>query len=102
MVWPLTPASLHTVAQNSKIEVLITTLIMSSPTATTPAVPECTTAIPDSNGYVPPSSCNANYGFYPSWEWNLAFAIFFGLTTLAHVVQMFVYRKVRSSSILVM
>ncbi|KAK0732323.1 RTA1 like protein-domain-containing protein [Lasiosphaeris hirsuta] len=66
---------------------------MLNSTSTTAALPECTTAVPDSNGYVPPSACNANYGFYPSWEWNLAFAVFFGLTTLVHLVQLFAYRK---------
>ncbi|KAK0648568.1 RTA1 like protein-domain-containing protein [Cercophora newfieldiana] len=66
---------------------------MDSPTPTTPALPECTTAIPDNNGYVPPTACNANYGFYPSFEWNLVFAVLFGLTTLVHLGQMFKYRK---------
>ncbi|KAK0612120.1 RTA1 like protein-domain-containing protein [Immersiella caudata] len=66
---------------------------MESTTPTAPSEPECTTAVPDANGYVPPTACNANYGFYPSWGWNLAFAVFFGITTLIHLVQMFVYRK---------
>ncbi|KAK4444548.1 putative lipid transporter atnI [Podospora aff. communis PSN243] len=66
---------------------------MSDSTPTTAAEPQCTTAIPDANGYVPPSACNANYGYYPSWSWNLAFAVLFGLTTLIHLVQTFVYRK---------
>jgi len=66
---------------------------MSSPTSTAVAMPECTTAVPDSNGYVPPSACNANYAFYPSWGWNLLFAALFAITTLAHIVQMFLYRK---------
>jgi len=69
-----------------------------SPTSTsaTEAPPKCTTAVPDSNGYVPPSACNANYPFYPSFEWNVAFTVFFALTTLVHLGQMFVYRKVRT------
>jgi hypothetical protein len=62
-------------------------------TTTTPSPPTCTTAIPDKNGYVPPSACNANYGFYPSWEWNLTLTIAFGLTTLVHLVQMFILAK---------
>ncbi|KAH8898861.1 hypothetical protein GQ53DRAFT_612491, partial [Thozetella sp. PMI_491] len=49
--------------------------------------PTCTTAVPDHYGHVPPDACNANYGFYPSWEWNLVFAIGFALTTLVHLVQ---------------
>lgn len=67
---------------------------MATPTSTTAAIPSCTSAIPDHYGYVPPDACNANYGFYPSWEWNLVFAVVFGLTTLGHTVQMFVYQKV--------
>ncbi|KAK5655742.1 hypothetical protein OQA88_5279 [Cercophora sp. LCS_1] len=66
---------------------------MATTTSTTDLLPACTSAIPDRNGYVPPDACNSNYGFYPSWEWNLVFAVFFGLTTLIHAVQMFVYRK---------
>jgi len=66
----------------------------STPSPTESAQPTCTTAIPDQNGWVPSDACNANYGFYPSFEWNLVFAIAFGLTTVAHLVQMFVYRKV--------
>ncbi|EHK21678.1 uncharacterized protein TRIVIDRAFT_6014, partial [Trichoderma virens Gv29-8] len=53
----------------------------------------CTTAVPDANGYVPPDSCNANYGFYPRWEDNAAFAIAFGLTTCAHLAQAIVLKK---------
>ncbi|PTB36185.1 hypothetical protein M441DRAFT_122346, partial [Trichoderma asperellum CBS 433.97] len=53
----------------------------------------CTTAVPDANGYVPPDACNANYGFYPRWEDNAAFAIAFGLTTCAHLAQAIVLKK---------
>ncbi|KAM0545346.1 hypothetical protein ACHAPJ_011418 [Fusarium lateritium] len=70
----------------------MTTMI---PTATTlaavsstiSAVPTCTTAVPGKYGYVPPESCNANYGFNPKWEDNAAFAIVFGLSTVAHLGQ---------------
>jgi len=67
---------------------------METPTSTTTGLPECTSAIPDSNGYVPSDACNANYGFYPSFAANTTFAVLFALTTLAHATQMFVYRKV--------
>ncbi|KAL6890071.1 RTA1 like domain-containing protein [Trichoderma evansii] len=53
----------------------------------------CTSAVPDSNGYVPPDACNANYGFYPRWEDNAAFAIAFSLTTCAHLAQAIVVKK---------
>lgn len=59
----------------------------------------CTTAIPDENGYVPPNACNANYGFYPRWEDNTAFAIAFFMTTTAHVVQAFILKKVSDVSV---
>ncbi|POR35144.1 hypothetical protein TPAR_04677 [Tolypocladium paradoxum] len=57
------------------------------------ANPTCTTAVPDENGYVPPDACNANYGFYPRWEDNVAFAIAFGLATMAHLTQAVVLKK---------
>ncbi|KAL2679255.1 hypothetical protein Neosp_010022 [[Neocosmospora] mangrovei] len=57
------------------------------------ASPTCTTAIPDKYGYVPPDSCNANYGFYPQWEDNTAFAVAFGLSTVAHLAQAIILKK---------
>lgn len=62
--------------------------------ATSANLPTCTTAVPDKNGYVPPESCNANYGFYPKWQDNMAFAALFALTTVAHLTQCIVYKKV--------
>jgi hypothetical protein len=56
--------------------------------------PKCTTAVPDHFGHVPPDACNANYGFYPSWENNMAVAIAFAATTFVHIVQAFVLKKV--------
>src|SRR5690242_9085652 len=66
---------------------------METPIPTLPSPPKCTTAIPDNQGYVPPDACNANYGFYPSWEWNLFFAIAFFLTSLLHIAQLLASRK---------
>lgn len=66
----------------------------SPPSPTAPPPPSCTTAIPSAYGYVPPTACNANYGFHPSFEWNIVFAVAFGITTVAHVIQTFHYRKV--------
>ncbi|KAK3291357.1 RTA1 like protein-domain-containing protein [Chaetomium fimeti] len=62
-------------------------------TPTLPSAPKCTTATPDHHGYVPPTACNANYGFYPSWEWNLVFAIGFFLASLLHIAQLLATRK---------
>lgn len=74
------------------------TLTSSFSSTTSSSSPSCTTAVPDKYGYVPPDSCNANYGFYPQWEDNTAFAVCFGLTTVAHVVQAVVMKKVTRSS----
>lgn len=70
-----------------------TPTLFSRATSTVTAI--CTTAVPDTNGYVPPDACNANYGFYPRWEDNAAFAIAFGLTTCAHLAQAVTLKKVR-------
>ncbi|KAF4445649.1 Protein RTM1 [Fusarium austroafricanum] len=70
----------------------ITTLGHVSSTASS-ATPSCTTAVPDKYGYVPPESCNANYGFYPNWEDNTAFAVAFGLSTVAHLAQAIFLKK---------
>jgi len=71
------------------------TILLAASTTALTASPTCTTAIPDKNGYVPPDSCNANYGFYPRWEDNVAFAIAFGLATAAHLAQSIILKKVR-------
>ncbi|KAL7905192.1 RTA1 like domain-containing protein [Trichoderma velutinum] len=76
-------------------------MVMITPTATlllratSTVTATCTTAVPDTNGYVRPDACNANYGFYPRWEDNAAFAIAFGLTTCAHLAQAITLKKVR-------
>lgn len=73
----------------------VTTLAHVSSTASS-AIPSCTTAVPDKYGYVPPESCNANYGFYPNWEDNTAFAVAFGLSTVAHLAQAIFLKQVLS------
>ncbi|KAJ2900594.1 hypothetical protein MKZ38_002390 [Zalerion maritima] len=70
-----------------------TILFLRSETSDT-ADSECTTAVPDKYGYVPPESCNANYGYYPNFEANLAFAVLFGITLAAHFGQAFFFKKV--------
>ncbi|CAH0024460.1 unnamed protein product [Clonostachys rhizophaga] len=57
------------------------------------AVASCTTAVPDENGYVPSDACNANYGFYPSFAANCAFAVVFGISFTAHFVQAIAWKK---------
>ncbi|CVL08833.1 related to phospholipid-translocating ATPase [Fusarium proliferatum] len=70
----------------------LTTLARASST-TSSVTPSCTTAVPDKYGYVPPDSCNANYGFYPNWEDNTAFAVAFGLSTVAHLAQAIILKQ---------
>lgn len=61
-------------------------------------IPECTQTItPDSNGYVPPGSCNAQYNYYPSFAAALVAAIFFGVVTFAHIAEGIKYKKVSLS-----
>ncbi|KAF5972120.1 RTA1 domain-containing protein [Fusarium coicis] len=69
------------------------TLLARATSTTSSATPSCTTAVPDKYGYVPPDSCNANYGFYPHWEDNTAFAVAFGLSTVAHLAQAIILKQ---------
>jgi hypothetical protein len=68
---------------------------MSSATApsSTAAPQECITAVPDSNGYVPPSSCNALYSYNPSFAAAVAFTVLFAIVTVAHIVLAILHRK---------
>ncbi len=72
-----------------------TQLLAAVTSTTTAAAASCTTAVPDKFGYVDPTACNANYGFYPKWQDNMAFAVAFGVTTVVHVVQAVRFKKVR-------
>ncbi|KAL6362601.1 hypothetical protein LRP88_03892 [Fusarium phalaenopsidis] len=72
---------------------MTTQTVFQATSTSSSASPTCTTAIPDKYGYVPPDSCNANYGFYPQWEDNTAFAVAFGLSTVAHLVQAIILKK---------
>lgn len=64
-------------------------------TSATTATSTCTTAVPDKYGHVPYGACNSNYNFDPSFEANLAFLVLFALTTLTHIVQAIIFKKVR-------
>ncbi|KAI0894540.1 RTA1 like protein-domain-containing protein [Annulohypoxylon nitens] len=57
-------------------------------------IPTCIQTIePDVNGYLPPGTCHALWDYYPSFSAALAFAILFGLLTMAHLYQSIVYKK---------
>lgn len=80
--------------------VLVDTSTMSTtttppPTGASPTSPAatCTTAVPGANGHVPIDACNSYYTFDPSFAWNLAFTVLFGLTTVGHVWQSVTFRK---------
>ncbi|KAF7959940.1 hypothetical protein EAE96_001543 [Botrytis aclada] len=61
------------------------------------AVPTCIqTLTPDKKGYLPPGTCNALYDYYPSSILAVVFAAIFGVLTLAHIIQAFVYKKAHS------
>jgi hypothetical protein len=72
------------------------TLVESATSTIASATETCTTAIPDKYGYVPSDSCNSYYNFYPNYGANMAFAILVGLSTLMHIIQAIIYRKVQS------
>jgi hypothetical protein len=71
---------------------------MASPTPTTSfltptSTPHCTTFTPDSNGYVPPQACNAQWSYSPSYPAALALSTLFGFLTLTHIFLAFIFRK---------
>jgi hypothetical protein len=67
------------------------TLPFSSSTSTSTA--SCTTIVPGPHGYVPPEACNANWSYSPSFPAALAFAVPFGILTLAHLALAIIHRK---------
>lgn len=104
------PTALHAVT-HPPISTLVTTLVprtkfitldpITLPDETIGAktitldIPECSPTItPDSNGYVPPGSCNAQYNYYPSFAAALVAAIFFGVITFVHIAEGIKYKKV--------
>lgn len=65
----------------------------------TSATQSCTTAVPGKYGHVPYGACNSYYNFDPSFDANLAFLILFALSTLVHIVQAVIFKKVRDTPI---
>ena len=63
------------------------------------ALPTCIQTItPDKNGYVPPGTCGALYDYYPSFAAAVAFAVLFGMLTVAHIAQAAIFKKVSLST----
>jgi succinylarginine dihydrolase len=73
------------------------TIAVAATTTWTTSTATCTTAVPGKYGAVPVDACNSNYGFHPSFETNVAFAVLFGCSMIAHFIQAFVWKKVRSA-----
>lgn len=71
-----------------------TTIAMAATTTSSSATASCTTAVPGKYGRVPIDACNAYYFFDPSFSANLAFAVLFGMTTMAHLVEAVIFKKV--------
>lgn len=72
-----------------------------SATATAPALSPtetCTHPKPGKNGYLPPEACDAILLYVPSLGAAIFFTILFGLTTLCHAVQAFMFKKVGIAS----
>ncbi|KAM7196697.1 RTA1 like domain containing protein [Rhypophila sp. PSN 637] len=53
----------------------------------------CVSAVPGPNGNVPVSACNAYYNYDPQFAPSLAVAIIFGIITVIHIVEAFLYKK---------
>ncbi|KAM5347966.1 hypothetical protein ACJ41O_007790 [Fusarium nematophilum] len=70
-----------------------TTTIDPTSTVVSSATASCTSAVPGKHGYVPPDACDAYYMFDPSFPANLAFAVLFGMSTLCHIIQAFIFKK---------
>jgi hypothetical protein len=70
-----------------------TAITLPFPSSTPSSAASCITAIPGPHGYVPPSACNANWAYDPSFAAAIAFATLFGMLTLAHLTLAIAYRK---------
>lgn len=69
------------------------TTTQSASTTTSTSAPSCTTAVPGRYGYVPPDACNAQWAYAPSFEAAIAFAVLFGILTIAHFALAITFRK---------
>lgn len=56
----------------------------------------CTHPQPGKNGYLPPEACDAVLMYVPSFAAAVLFCVLFGFTTICHLVQAVIYKKVAS------
>ncbi|KAJ6080925.1 hypothetical protein N7499_005799 [Penicillium canescens] len=69
------------------------TTLPASATATSIASATCISVAPGKDGYLPPESCDALLYYIPSFAAAILFCVLYGLTTIMHTVQAFIYKK---------
>ncbi|KAL2799382.1 RTA1 like protein-domain-containing protein [Aspergillus keveii] len=70
-----------------------TTTTTASATASPSSTATCIPMSPNSVGYVPPGGCGNILLYEASFAAAVLFAVLFGLTTIVHIVQAFIYKK---------
>ncbi len=59
-----------------------------------PPASDCTTAVPGQYGNVPFDACNSYYNYDPQFVPAVACAVLFGVLTIGHIAEAFIFRKV--------
>jgi hypothetical protein len=59
------------------------------------STPTCLPIPPKENGYVPPGGCGNIHMYEASFAAPVLFSVLFGLTTIIHIVQAIMFKKVR-------
>ncbi|KUJ13210.1 RTA1-domain-containing protein [Mollisia scopiformis] len=72
---------------------MTSTISSTASTTVASATATCTTAVPDKNGYVDPSACNALYEYYPSFGAAVLFSFLFSTVTALHIFQAAKFHK---------
>ncbi|KIA75996.1 hypothetical protein HK57_00173 [Aspergillus ustus] len=70
-----------------------TTATVSATSASATSTETCFHMTPNKVGYVPPEGCGNILMYEASFPAAILFAVLFGLTTLVHIIQAFVYKK---------
>jgi hypothetical protein len=70
------------------------TTSVSSTTISSTATATCLNIAPGKNGYLPPEACDVVLYYVPSFAAAVLFCVFYGMTTLTHLIQAVVYKKV--------
>lgn len=72
-----------------------TSLSASATSAAATSTATCLDIKPGKNGYLPPEACDVILYYVPSFGAAIFFCVLYGLTTLVHLVQAIIYKKVR-------